>query len=168
MVAALQRQVFEPLARDVRLHALSVGELNLQLHDRAEVTNSIQPSAERIRTIPSWDWLRIDIGPDRSRTLVTAARVGDSLDRLTGDVADARLRTLPGVGVWTSSEVRQRAFGDPDAVSFGDYHVAKDIGWALLGRRIDDSELATLLEPWRPHRGAAAIFSWHCYNMDVI
>ena len=59
---------------------------------------------------------------------------------------------MPGVGVWTSAEVRQRAFGDPDAVSFGDYHVAKDIGWALLGRRIDDDELAELLEEWRPHR----------------
>ncbi len=113
----------------------------------------LQPSAERIRTIPSWDWLRMDIGPDRSRTLVTAARVGDSLDRLTEDVADAKLRTLPGIGVWTSAEVRQRAFGDADAVSFGDYHVAKDIGWALLGRRIDDAELAVLLEEWRPHRG---------------
>jgi 3-methyladenine DNA glycosylase/8-oxoguanine DNA glycosylase len=113
----------------------------------------VQPSADRIRTIPSWDWLRMGIGPDRSRTLVTAARVGESLDRLTPADADAKLRTLPGVGVWTSAEVRQRAFGDPDAVSFGDYHVAKDIGWALLGRRIDDAELAELLEEWRPHRG---------------
>jgi DNA-3-methyladenine glycosylase II len=25
-----------------------------------------------------------------------------------------------------------------------------------------------LAEAWRPHRGAAAIFSWHCYNMAVI
>jgi 3-methyladenine DNA glycosylase/8-oxoguanine DNA glycosylase len=95
----------------------------------------------------------LGIGPDRSRTLVTAARVGDALERLTIGDADAKLRTLPGVGVWTSSEVRQRAFGDPDAVSFGDYHVAKDVGWALLGRRIDDAELAELLEEWRPHRG---------------
>jgi 3-methyladenine DNA glycosylase/8-oxoguanine DNA glycosylase len=113
----------------------------------------IQPSAERIRTIPSWEFLRIDIGPDRSRTLVTAARVGDALDRMTPEDADTKLRTLPGIGVWTSAEVRQRAFGDADAVSYGDYHVAKDIGWALLGRRIDDAELAVLLEEWRPHRG---------------
>ena len=113
----------------------------------------LQPTAERIRTVPSWDWLRMHIDPGRSRTLVQAARVGDSLDRLTEADADAKLRTLPGVGVWTSAEVRQRAFGDPDAVSFGDYHLAKDVGWALLGRRIDDDELAELLEDWRPHRG---------------
>jgi 3-methyladenine DNA glycosylase/8-oxoguanine DNA glycosylase len=48
--------------------------------------------------------------------------------------------------------VRSRALGDPDAVSFGDYHVAKDIGWALIGRPVDDRELEVLLEPYRGHR----------------
>jgi 3-methyladenine DNA glycosylase/8-oxoguanine DNA glycosylase len=55
--------------------------------------------------------------------------------------------------VWTSAEVRQRTHGDADAVSFGDYHVAKDVGWALTGAPVDDAGLAVLLEPWRPHRG---------------
>ena len=81
------------------------------------------------------------IDPARSRTIVTG-RPGRgrarALDRTPADEADRRLRTLPGVGVWTSAEVRQRAFGDADAVSFGDYHVAKDVGWALTGERIDD------------------------------
>jgi 3-methyladenine DNA glycosylase/8-oxoguanine DNA glycosylase len=113
----------------------------------------VQPSAAVLRLIPSWEWLRLHIDPARSRTIVQAARVGESLDRLAAGDADAKLRTLPGVGTWTSAEVRQRAFGDPDAVSFGDYHVAKDVGWALLGRRIDDDELAELLEEWPGHRG---------------
>ena len=59
---------------------------------------------------------------------------------------------LPGIGVWTSAEVRQRALGDADAVSFGDYHVAKDIGWALTGTPVDDAEMERLLEPYRGHR----------------
>jgi 3-methyladenine DNA glycosylase/8-oxoguanine DNA glycosylase len=105
-----------------------------------------------LRRIPSWEWLRMHIDPARSRTIVQAARVADSLDRLTPADADAKLRTMQGVGVWTSAEVRQRAFGDPDAVSFGDYHVAKDVGWALLGRPVDDDELAVPLDEWRPHR----------------
>ena len=73
------------------------------------------------------------------------------------DEADRRLRTLPGVGVWTSAEVRQRALGDADAVSFGDYHVAKDVGWALTGTAFDDAELEAYLEPWRPHRGRVPV-----------
>jgi len=48
--------------------------------------------------------------------------------------------------------VRSRALGDADAVSFGDYHVAKDVGWALVGREVDDDELEVLLEPYRGHR----------------
>lgn len=96
----------------------------------------------------------------RSRPIVHAAGVAGSLERLVGldgDEADRRLRSLPGVGVWTSAEVRQRALGDPDAVSFGDYHLAKQVGWALFGHDIDDERLAEVLEPYRPHRGRAAM-----------
>lgn len=116
----------------------------------------VQPDAATLRAIPSWEWLALHIDPARSRAVVTVARHADALERIDGvpgDEADRRLRSLPGVGVWTSAEVRQRAFGDPDAVSFGDYHVAKDVGWALAGEEFDDARLAAFLEPWRGHRG---------------
>ena len=38
-------------------------------------------------------------------------------------------------------------------MSFGDYHVAKDVGWALTGTPFDDAALEEFLEPWRPQRG---------------
>ncbi len=98
------------------------------------------------------------VDPARSRTLVRAATVADSLERLTRDEADARLRTLPGIGEWTSAEVRSRAFGDADAVSFGDYHIAKDIGWAVTGTPYDDEQLPgvprAVAAPPQPRRGA--------------
>jgi 3-methyladenine DNA glycosylase/8-oxoguanine DNA glycosylase len=115
----------------------------------------LQPTAEQLRRIPSWDWLDLHVDPARSRTIVHAAARAGALERTADeprDVVDRKLRSLPGVGVWTSAEVRAVAHGDPDAVSFGDYHVAKDVGWALLGRPVDDAELAELLEPWRGHR----------------
>jgi 3-methyladenine DNA glycosylase/8-oxoguanine DNA glycosylase len=116
----------------------------------------IQPAPDALRAIPSWEWLRMHIDPARSRPVVRAAMVAASLERLTGlpaEEADRRLQSLPGVGRWTSAEVRQRALGDPDAVSFGDYHVAADVGWAVRGTPMDDDELEEFLEPWRPHRG---------------
>jgi 3-methyladenine DNA glycosylase/8-oxoguanine DNA glycosylase len=116
----------------------------------------VQPTAETIRRIPSWEWLHLHVDPARSRTLVRAATVADTLERLTREEADHKLRTLPGIGEWTSAEVRSRAFGDPDAVSFGDYHVPKDIGWAVTGRPFSDDELREFLEPWRPQRNRAA------------
>jgi 3-methyladenine DNA glycosylase/8-oxoguanine DNA glycosylase len=64
-----------------------------------------------------------------------------------------RLRTVPGIGVWTAAEVVQRAFGDPDAVSVGDYHLKNVVGYALTGQRnTDDEQMLELLEPWRGHR----------------
>jgi 3-methyladenine DNA glycosylase/8-oxoguanine DNA glycosylase len=116
----------------------------------------VQPDAATIRQIPSWEWLRMHVDPARSRALVTAARVAESLERtvgLPGEEVERRLTSLPGLGEWTAAEVRQRAHGDPDAVSFGDYHVAKDVGWAVAGRPFDDAEMAEFLQPWRPHRG---------------
>lgn len=115
----------------------------------------IQPTPERLRLIPSWEWLRLHIDPARSRTIVRAAQVAGSLERTVGLDAlevDRRLRSLPGIGMWTSAEIRFRAHGDADAVSFGDFHIPKDIGWALTGAPVDDDGLAELLEPYRPHR----------------
>ena len=68
------------------------------------------------------------------------------------EAARARITALPGIGRWTWAEVAQRALGLPDEVSFGDYHVAKDMTWALTGTPQDDDALAELLEPWRGHR----------------
>lgn len=126
----------------------------------AELGLWVQPAAETLRTVPSWEWLRMHVDPARSRVVVRAAAVAPSLERLValpGEEADRRLRSLPGVGVWTSAEVRFRALGDADAVSFGDYHLAKEVGWALYGHDLDDDALAELLEPYRPQRGRAAL-----------
>lgn len=115
----------------------------------------LQPTPEQLRAIPSWEWLRIPVDGGRNRPLLAAATVASSLERAAGlgyDEFDRRLRTLPGIGVWTSAEVRATALGDPDAVSFGDYHVAKNIGWVLTGEAVDDDALAELLEPYRGHR----------------
>jgi 3-methyladenine DNA glycosylase/8-oxoguanine DNA glycosylase len=56
------------------------------------------------------------------------------------------------VGIWTAAETAQRAFGDADALSIGDYHIAKMVGWTLIGRPVDDAGMVELLEPVRPHR----------------
>lgn len=115
----------------------------------------LAPDAETVRRIPSWEWLRLPVDQARSRPILRAAAVVDSLERALArgpDAVDRALQSIPGVGRWTSAEVRSRALGDTDAVSFGDYHVAKDVGWALVGREVDDDELEELLEPYRPHR----------------
>lgn len=105
--------------------------------------------------IPSWEWHKAGVEPTRSRTVITAAKLAPRLEEavtLTPADALARLCAVPGVGVWTAAEVAQRAFGDPDAISVGDFHLAAFVGWALLGKPIDDPGMVELLEPWRGHR----------------
>ena len=59
------------------------------------------------------------------------------------------------MGEWTPAETVQRAFGDADALSVGDFHLAKMVGWSLLGHPIDDPQMVELLEPMRRHRHRA-------------
>lgn len=67
-----------------------------------------------------------------------------------------RLTTIPGVGPWTAAETTRSAFGDPDAVSVGDFHTPNTVSWALAGEaRADDARMLELLEPYRGQRARA-------------
>lgn len=116
---------------------------------------TVLPTVAAWRRIPSWEWHRAGVTPQRRDTIQRILRVADGLDRAGDDTAaeaTRKLRTVPGVGVWTAAETVQRSHGDPDAVSFGDFHISKTIGWALTGKRVDDDGMRELLEPWRGHR----------------
>jgi 3-methyladenine DNA glycosylase/8-oxoguanine DNA glycosylase len=118
----------------------------------------VPPPGEVWRRIPSWEFHRANVDPGRARTVVGCAQRADSLERLVrlpAEQAREALTSLPGVGVWTAAETAQRAFGDADALSVGDYHLAKVVGWTLLGHPIDDDAMVELLEPMRPHRHRA-------------
>ena len=109
----------------------------------------VPPSPEVWRTVPSWEFHRANVDPGRARTIVGCAVRADALERQTDRDA---WTSLPGVGVWTAAETAQRALGDADALSVGDYHLSTMIGWTLLGHPIDDEAMVELLEPLRPHR----------------
>jgi 3-methyladenine DNA glycosylase/8-oxoguanine DNA glycosylase len=118
----------------------------------------VPPPGDVWRRIPSWEFHRANVDPGRTRTVVACAHRAESLERLVTrppEQARAALMSLPGVGIWTAAETAQRAFGDADALSVGDYHVAKMVGWSLLGHPIDDPTMVELLEPVRPHRHRA-------------
>jgi 3-methyladenine DNA glycosylase/8-oxoguanine DNA glycosylase len=105
--------------------------------------------------IRSWDWHLAGVEGVRARTIANAARVAGRLEGISGLAAaeaDAMLRSLPGIGPWTSAEVRQRACGDSDAVSVGDYHLPALVGWTLAGLVTDDAGMLDLLAPYAGHR----------------
>jgi 3-methyladenine DNA glycosylase/8-oxoguanine DNA glycosylase len=113
------------------------------------------PPAATWAAIPSWEWHRAGVEGIRAATIRAAARVAGRLEQvvtLPAADADRRLQSLSGVGIWTSAEVRQRACGDPDAVSVGDYNLPGLVGWTLAGRVVDDAGMLELLAPYAGHR----------------
>lgn len=115
----------------------------------------VPPDAATWLRIPSWEWHRSGTDPARSATIMRALRVIGRLEQcaeLDHPAAQRRLTAVPGIGVWTAAEIAQRALGDPDAVSVGDYHLAGFVGYSLIGEKVDDDRMLELLEPWRGHR----------------
>jgi 3-methyladenine DNA glycosylase/8-oxoguanine DNA glycosylase len=119
----------------------------------------VAPDGPGWTRIPSWAWHAAGVDPGRARTITTAAGRAAALERLAqrpADEAGTALRSLPGIGVWTTAEVGVRAWGDRDAVSFGDFHLARAIVHALTGRTDgDDDQMAELLTPWDGQRARA-------------
>lgn len=115
----------------------------------------LAPSVQQWRGVPSWEFVRAGVTAQRADTLMRSIQRAGRLEQaaeLPLPEARARLQAITGVGRWTMAEVAQRALGDPDSPSFGDYHVAKEIGWQLLGHDLDDDGLAELLAPYAGHR----------------
>jgi 3-methyladenine DNA glycosylase/8-oxoguanine DNA glycosylase len=118
----------------------------------------VPPEPRTWQHVPSWEWHRAGVDPGRARTVVAAARVATRLQEagaLPPDERLRRLRAVPGVGPWTAAEVAQRAWGDPDAVSVGDFHLPALVGWALAGRPVDDDGMLALLAGYAGHRQRA-------------
>ncbi len=101
--------------------------------------------------------------------LVEAGEV--DFDNLPADdeEAIAELTKIKGIGRWSAEIYLLFAEGRPDIWPAGDLAVMAGIGNILgLEERPDEKATRALAEPWRPHRGATAIFTWHCYNNPAL
>lgn len=116
----------------------------------------LAPQPEVIAVLPYYELHPLGLEQRRATTLIRAADRASWLERavqMEAPAALARLRGNPGIGAWTAAEVARVAFGDPDAISLGDYHVPNSVCWALAGEpRGDDERMLELLEPYRGQR----------------
>jgi DNA-3-methyladenine glycosylase II len=106
-----------------------------------------------------------------ARSLAEEVRSG-SLDLANlpedDEAAIAALVRIKGIGRWSAEVYLLFAEGRPDIWPAGDLAVQIEIG-RILGHaeRPSEKHIRDLAEAWRPHRGAAAIFAWHHYKVDM-
>jgi 3-methyladenine DNA glycosylase/8-oxoguanine DNA glycosylase len=117
----------------------------------------LPPAPERLAALAYFDLHPLGLERRRSEVVIRLAGRAAAIERLGSFAprdARARLEQLPGVGPWTAAEVARVAWGDPDAVSVGDYHIPSLVAFALAGEpRADDARMLELLEPYRGQRG---------------
>lgn len=113
------------------------------------------PDPERLAAIPSWELTRLGVTGGRAATLREVARHPRKIAALTDA---AWLGKIPGIGPWTLGEVGRMAFGDPDAISVGDFHLPHIVCWALAGEpRGTDERMLEILEPYLGQRGRVEV-----------
>jgi len=107
-----------------------------------------------------------------ARSLCELVHLGElDLDSLPADdeQAVAQLTRIKGIGRWSAEIYLLFAEGRPDIWPAGDLAVQAGIGRILgLPERPAEGATRELAEAWRPHRGAIAIFTWHCYDNPAL
>jgi len=108
---------------------------------------------------PAWWFHPLGIEGRRAETLREVARHAAHVNEwaaLPAQEAEQRLSMLRGVGPWTIGSLLASAWGHPDAVAVGDFHLKNIVVHALTGRaRGSDDEMLELLAPYTGQRGRA-------------
>jgi endonuclease III len=112
----------------------------------------LPPAPDVLASLGYHDYHRFEIERARAQRLIEAARRVRRIDEVVGmsrDDAWRRLVAVPGIGPWTAAAVMGVAWGDPDAVQLGDYHLPHMVAWALADEpRADDARMLELLAPY--------------------
>jgi 3-methyladenine DNA glycosylase/8-oxoguanine DNA glycosylase len=114
----------------------------------------LPPPPEVMARVPYFELHRLGLERRRADVISRAAAIAGRMEGHAPEAAFRMLLAVPGIGQWTVAEVARVAFGDPDAISVGDFHVPNLVAWALAGEaRADDARMLELLEPYRGQRG---------------
>ena len=115
----------------------------------------LPPAPATLAGLPYHAFHPLGVERRRADVIRRAALRADWLDAsASATEATRRLCGLAGIGQWTAAEVVRSAFGDPDAVSVGDFHIPNTVAWVLAGEpRGTDERMLELLEPYRGQRG---------------
>jgi 3-methyladenine DNA glycosylase/8-oxoguanine DNA glycosylase len=114
----------------------------------------LAPDPAILAALPYFAFHSFGLERRRAELIRRCGELAPRLEGLSSGECSALLIRVPGIGPWTVAEVSRVAFGDPDAVSVGDYHIPNLVAWTLASEpRADDRRMLELLEPYRGQRG---------------
>jgi hypothetical protein len=116
----------------------------------------LPPAAADLAALPYFEYHPLGLERRRADLLMRIGRDGAAIEALLAlgpEEARRRLQEIPEIGPWTAAEATRVAFGDPDAVSLGDFHLPDLVSWALARKpRADDARMLELLAPYHGQR----------------
>ncbi len=119
----------------------------------------VPPAPDRLAELGYADFHPLGVERRRAEAILRVCRRAGRFEALLGSSpTDVRvaLEQVPGIGAWTTTSTVLLAFGDPDAVVVGDFHLPHLVTSALTGRRrSSDAEMLELLAPYAGQRARA-------------
>jgi 3-methyladenine DNA glycosylase/8-oxoguanine DNA glycosylase len=114
----------------------------------------LPPDPAVLAALPYFTLHRFGVERKRARTIHSVASRAAAIRRISfHHSVRENLLSLPGIGPWTAALVMQAAFGDPDAILVGDYHMPNIVGWYFeRTQRSDDARMMELLQPFEGQR----------------
>ena len=123
------------------------------------------PDPQALSRQPYFVLHRFGIEKRRANALVQVARNAPHLitdidfTRIEASTLTQQLTRLRGIGVWTAATAGGLAYGDPDALLVGDFHVKNNVSYALTGRpRGTDEDMVAHLQAYSGQR--ARVVKW--------
>ena len=140
--------------------------LEATLGDASDTAAWVAASDETLRAA---GLSRQKMGYARSLAGLVQAGELDLANRPADDeAAVAELVKVKGIGRWSAEIYLLFAEGRRDIWPAGDLAVQIEVGRIMdLPERPSEATTRKIAEAWRPHRGAAAIFTWHHYRSDM-
>jgi DNA-3-methyladenine glycosylase II len=108
---------------------------------------------------------KIDYARGLSRAVVEGSLVPEALAELPDEEVMAQITRLKGFGRWSAEMFLLFSLGRPDVWPADDLAIQAGIHRIKnMRKRPDRKRTDAVARPWRPYRGAAAIFVWHYYS----
>ena len=119
----------------------------------------VVPTPQRWASLPSWEWHRAGVGPNRSGTVVRAARLARQLEDVANRSGHDVESVADGAGHRRMDRRRGQAAsaGRSGCCVCGHFHLPRLVAYNLAGEeRADDDRMLELLEPYSDSATAPA------------